>query len=222
MEIYSSLVKNNENIAAKPVVYAGDEEEYFTFMTLEAYSSIKEWMNFRESHGEKITRESWIMRDLWQNTEMNYGAKFGVATYPKQLKSSGIKSLLERTLKAQGLVKPPNKQNNERSRELKGAHGLRKFYQTTAEKVMKSINVEITMGHNIGITASYYKPNEIEILDDYLKAVDLLNFSQNDKILEKKVKELEDQNKNIDYIIKGKKLQEKDEQIQLYQTNFHQ
>jgi hypothetical protein len=51
---------------------------------------------------------------------------------------------------------------------------------------MKSINVEITMGHNIGITASYYKPNEIEILDDYLKAVDLLTFSQNDKILEKK------------------------------------
>jgi hypothetical protein len=87
---------------------------------------------------------------------------------------------------------------------------------------MKSINVEITMGHNIGITASYYKPNEIEILDDYLKAVDLLTFSQNDKILEKKVKELEEQNKNIDYIIKGKKLQEKDEQIQPYQTNFHQ
>jgi hypothetical protein len=87
---------------------------------------------------------------------------------------------------------------------------------------MKSINVEITMGHNIGITASYYKPNEIEILDDYLKAVDLLTFSQNDKILEKKVKELEEQNKNIDYIIKGKKLQEKDEQIQSYQTNFHQ
>jgi hypothetical protein len=78
------------------------------------------------------------------------------------------------------------------------------------------------MGHNIGITASYYKPNEIEILDDYLKAVDLLTFSQNDKILEKKVKELEEQNKNIDYIIKGKKLQEKDEQIQPYQTNFHQ
>jgi hypothetical protein len=87
---------------------------------------------------------------------------------------------------------------------------------------MKSINVEITMGHNIGITASYYKPNEIEILDDYLKAVDLLTVSQNDKILEKKVKELEEQNKNIDYIIKGKKLQEKDEQIQSYQTNFHQ
>jgi hypothetical protein len=142
---------------------------------------------------------------------MNYGAKFGVATYPKQLKSSGIKSLIERALKAQGLVKPLNKQNKERRREWKGAHGLRKFYQTTAEKVMKSINVEITMGHNIGITASYYKPNEKEVLDDYLKAVDLLTISQNNAILDKKVKELQEQNKNTDYIIKGK-LQEKDEQ----------
>jgi hypothetical protein len=46
------------------------------------------------------------MRDLWQTTEMNYGAKFGVATYPKKLKSSGIKSLLERAIRAQGLCKP--------------------------------------------------------------------------------------------------------------------
>jgi integrase len=180
------ITKNNEFVGAKLVVYAGDEEEYFTFMTPEAYSSIKEWMDFRESHGEKITSDSWIMRDLWQTTEMNYGAKFGVATYPKQLKSSGIKSLIERALKAQGLVKPLNKQNKERRREWKGAHGLRKFYQTTAEKVMKSINVEITMGHNIGITASYYKPNEKEVLDDYLKAVDLLTISQNNAILDKK------------------------------------
>lgn len=65
---------------------------------------------------------------------MNYGAKFGVASYPKQLKSSGIKSLLERALKAQGLVKPLNKQNKQRRWEWKGAHGFRKFYQTTAKK----------------------------------------------------------------------------------------
>ncbi len=85
-------------------------------------------------------------------------------------------------------MKPLNKQNKERRREWEGAHGLRKFYQTTAEKVMKSINVEITMGHNIGITASYYKPNEKEVLDDYLKAVDLLTTSKNNAMLDKKVK----------------------------------
>ncbi len=128
------ITENNEVVAAKLVVYAGDEEEYFTFMTPEAYSSIKEWMDFRKSHGEKITGESWLMRDLWQTTEMNYGAKFGVATYPKQLKSSGIKSLLERALKAQGLVKPLNKQNKERRREWKGCHGCANFIKLLLKK----------------------------------------------------------------------------------------
>ena len=114
------IVENNEIIAAKLIVYPGDNEEYFTFMTPEAYNSIKEWMDYREAHGEKITGESWLMRDLWQTTETNYGAKFGVAAYPKQLRSLGIKSLLERALKAQGLVKPLNKENKERRREWKG------------------------------------------------------------------------------------------------------
>ena len=150
---------------------------------------------------------------------MNYGAKFGVAKYPKPLKSSGIKSLLERALKAQGLVKPLKKENNERRREWKGAHGLRKFYQTNAEKVMKSINVEITMGHNIGITASYYKPREKEVLDDYLKAIDLLTIDSDDIVLRKHIQKLEEENRDGEYIIKGR-LQEKDEQIKSLKDQF--
>ena len=41
---------------------------------------------------------------------------------------------------------------------------------------MKPINVELTMGHDIGVSASYYKPTEHEILKDYLKAVDILTI----------------------------------------------
>jgi hypothetical protein len=38
----------NEVIAAKIKVYADEEEEYFSFISLEAYFYLNEWMNYRE------------------------------------------------------------------------------------------------------------------------------------------------------------------------------
>jgi len=201
---------NGDIIAAKLLIYPGDAEEYYCFITPEAYIALKEWMDYRLDHGEIITENSWLMRDLWQTTDMNYGAKFGVATYPKRLKSSGIKSLLERAIRAQGLCKPLPKGMNRR--EWKGVHGFRKFYKSRAEQLMKPINVEITMGHDIGVSASYYKPTEREVMEDYLKAVDSLTINTDKVVLQKQVAELKEKSKDNEYIIKAK-LQEKDEQI---------
>ena len=79
---------------------------------------------------------------------------------------------------------------------------------------MKSINVEILMGHTIGVSNSYYKPSEREILDDYLKAINILtiNKNNNNTILEKEVKELKVKNENNEYLIQSK-LQERDDAI---------
>jgi hypothetical protein len=203
---------NGEVIAAKLLIYAGDSEEYYCFVTTEAYTALKEWMNYRSNHGENITSESWLMRDLWQTTEMNYGAKFGVATYPKKLKSSGIKSLLERAIRSQGLCKPLPAGVNRR--EWKGAHGFRKYYKSHAEQMMRPINVEITMGHDIGVSASYYKPTEREVLEDYLKAAEMLTINDDKLTLQKQVSELTEKSKEENYIIKGK-LSEKEKEIQL-------
>jgi hypothetical protein len=202
---------NGEIIAAKLLIYPGDSEEYYCFITPEAYTAIKDWMNYRSEHGENITSDSWLIRDLWQTTEMNYGAKFGVATYPKKLKSSGIKSLLERAIRSQGLCKPLPVGVNRR--EWKGAHGLRKFYKSRTEQVMRPINVEITMNHDIGVSASYYKPTQQEVLEDYLKAVPLLTINGDNLILQKQVEELTEKTKDNDYMIKAK-LQEKDTKIE--------
>jgi hypothetical protein len=131
------------------------------------------------------------MRDLWQTTNITYGANLGFATFPKKLKSSGVKRIIERALWEQGLRKPLAR--GEKRHEWKAAHGFRKFYKTRAEQAMKPINVEITMGHNIGLSSSYYRPTEREVLEDYLRAVDLLTISNSHYKLEKQIDELKQQ-----------------------------
>jgi integrase len=212
------ICDEKENIlAAKLIVYAGEPDEYYTFITSEAYHALKEWIDFRSSYGEQVTGTSWLMRDIWQTTNINYGAKLGLATAPKKLKSGGLKRLLERALWEQGIRQ--SLAYGKRRHEWKAAHGFRKFYKTHAEQVMKPINVELTLGHNIGLSASYYKPKESEVLEDYLKAVESLTISNDRTKLTKQVAELKQKNKDDEYVIRGR-LQEKDEQISALTQQF--
>jgi hypothetical protein len=59
------IVRDGELIAANMIVYAEENDEYFSFITAEAYSSLKSWIDYREECGEKVTRDSWVMRNLW-------------------------------------------------------------------------------------------------------------------------------------------------------------
>lgn len=208
---------NDEVIAAKLIIYAEEEDEYFTFITPEAYNALKDWIDFRASYGEKITGESWLMRDLWQTTNQNYGACWGLATNPKRLHSIAIKKLLSRALWEQGIrhaLAPGVKRH-----EWKGAHGYRKAFKSRAEQVMRPANVEILMGHDIGVSESYWRPTKQEVLEDYLKAVPLLTISGDSFVLQKKVEELTEKTKDSEYIIKAK-LREKDETIEKIREKY--
>jgi integrase len=202
--------KSDSVNGAKIIVYAGENEQYYSFITTEAYQSLKDWMDYRESYGEKITGESWLMRNLWKTTNMRYGSKTGLAQYPRPLKSSGIKSLVCKALFQQN-VRPILEKGNKRH-EFKALHGFRKYFKTHCEPLMKPANVELLLGHDLGLTKSYYKPLEKDLLMDYLKAAVVLTFYSENLQLSKKLQDLEEINHNNNYIIKGK-LQEKDEEI---------
>jgi hypothetical protein len=65
---------HDETIAAKMIVYAGEDDEYFTLISPEAWKALKEWMNYRETSGERINNNSWVMRDLW-DTRVSQGIR---------------------------------------------------------------------------------------------------------------------------------------------------
>ncbi|CAN5706843.1 hypothetical protein BH23THE1_BH23THE1_17360 [soil metagenome] len=98
--------------------------------------------------------------------------------------------------------------------ELHPCHSFRIFAVTQMQrsKVDKTIR-EMLVGHSTGLDSVYYKPQEEEILQEYLKAVDLLTIN-NENRLRQKIDELNGKN-DVNQNVITSKLQEKDDQIQL-------
>ena len=90
------IKRDGKVVAAKIVVYAGDDEEYFSFITPEAYYQLECWIEYRRESGEKIDGDSWLMRQLWNTKEGQY--HHGTIKDAVKLKSSGVKRLIEDAL----------------------------------------------------------------------------------------------------------------------------
>lgn len=148
------------------------------------------------------------MRDLW-DTRVVQGR--GLVSRPKQLAALGIKRLMERALWAQGLRKKlePSKKRH----PYQANHSLRKWFKTRSEiGGMKPINVETLLSHSVGVSNSYYRPTETELLEEYLSVQDFLIIGSEHR-LQKQVLELKEQSKGNDLQIKAK-LSEKEKEIQ--------
>ena len=125
---------------------------------------------------------------------------------------------MERAIWAQGLRKKlePGKKRH----PYQANHSLRKWFKTRCEIAgIKPINVKKLMNHSCGISDNYYRITPSELLEDYLKAVDLLTIDGDKSVLHKQVLELKEKSKDSEYIIKAK-LQEKEEQMRNMQDQF--
>jgi len=167
------IKRGNDIVAAKLRVYPREPEEYYTFITPEAYQKLEQYIQLRASHGERITKDSPLARDRWQSTRSPHK---GDINKPRRLKVTGVKRLFEDMLWKFGLRK------EKKRRHEFSIHSVRKFFKTRAEQVMKPINVETLMGHSTGISDSYYRPTERELLEDYLKAAPLLTISEAEEV----------------------------------------
>ncbi len=84
------------------LVYAGEPEEYFLFITPEAYDALKAYMDFRALWGEQITEESWLIRDYFRTADVKRKStrigRTGVASKPEILTSKSMNRMLLRAL----------------------------------------------------------------------------------------------------------------------------
>jgi len=140
-------IERNGNIIAAKIIVKNtkiNNRSYYSFITPEAYYSLKDWMDFRKLHGEDITEESWLMRDTWQKIDRRGGNGIGLAKYPKKMGSLSIKNMIYDAWKIQGIrtILSPDKKRH----EFKSTHGFRKFFETKSQKAkMNHNNIKILM-----------------------------------------------------------------------------
>jgi hypothetical protein len=166
-------------------------------------------------HHEKITGESWLLRDKFLTTTDRHAANKSMVTNPQKLRVKAIKKLIHHALEVQGIREPL--EENEHRHEFKTTHGLRKYFKTkTVAAGMDPLNVELLMDHTTGLADDYYRPTEQALQDDYInKGLDYLTINKDTKIanqLQKHVTELTEKGEQENHAIL-EKLAEKDKQI---------
>lgn len=184
----------------KIIVYEGEREEYYSFCTFECATAIDQYLDYRKRFGEVLKPSSPLIRE-----EFDRNDRFKIND-PKKLSSKTFRSLMDRMLVAAG-VRTIEHGNTKRLCDIMSCHGIRKFTITQMKKAKLDFSDrEFLVGHkqSRGLDVNYDRTTEEDRLAEYLKAVDLLTVSPENR-LRKQVEENE-------HII-SHKLQEKDQQI---------
>jgi len=162
------LVESKEkNIPPVLTVYAGTNEEYFTFITPECSAVIKEYLDYRARFGEKIVPEAHLIREQFNDLQ---GKK------PRKITKMAIREIIWHLLKKAGLD----------NKEVQMTHGFRKFF--TTQLIQSKVNPEVRemlLGHKIGLASCYYRPTQEEMYSEYEKAIDSLTINEENRLRRK-------------------------------------
>ncbi len=84
-----------------------------------------------------------------ENDQYSIWGQIRLCQIPINFRSSGIRNLISKALFQQN-VRPLLKEGQKRH-DFKTAHGFRKYFKTQAEQTMMAANVEMLIGHDLGI-----------------------------------------------------------------------
>ena len=190
----------------KFVIYENTKDEYITFCTPECANLIDAYLDQRRKAGEKITDESYLIRN-----DFDY---FGInARNPKKLTVQSLAKLITFVLDRSDFnFRQPNHktENYVYKRQKKSLfHAFRKYFNTCLANCDVNVTIkEMLMGHSIGLDDTYYKPNEKQLLAEYSKAINELTIEESNR-LRTELDVLKEKQDKIDMLVSRIQLLEK-------------
>jgi len=150
-------------------VYAGTRDKYFSFTTGELAKAIRDYLDYRQRYGEKLTDKSPLIRE-----QFNIGDHLRIKN-PRFVADKTIEYLIDQVVRRSGVRKPG---------VVHMSHGFRKFFISQCESSsMKSLHVSMLSGHTTGIKKHYYKPKDSDVLEDFIiNAHDALTIDDNQRL----------------------------------------
>lgn len=163
----------------KVTVYQGFKEEYICFTTPEAAAAIDTYLQYRQRYGEKLIGDSPLFREQF-NIQEPFDCK-----HPKEMEYKGLIQMLVRVLNKAGVMETSKLIEGQKvgvkRNPVARAHGFRKYVSTrmteagltqdARDKLLSQNTSSLTQRH-------YYRPRSEDLLQEYLKVVDLLTISQ--------------------------------------------
>jgi len=178
-------IKRLDNGIGSVTVYPESKDSvYVALVTPEFLAGLDQYLNYRMSQGEKITAESWLIRDKFAtfSSKTNMPTPPSVYSINKQMRFLVKKAALP-------------------SEELQPDHSLRKFFNTALmNSDVAYAFKELLMGHSVKLDDAYYDKNneksQQKILLEYMKAIDALTINEEYR-LRKQIVEYEEKMKDV-------------------------
>ena len=167
----------------KLIVYENTNEEYLTFITPECKNAIQNYLDMRSRHGEKLTQESFLIRE-----------QFDVRDPPKKSKPVKAETLARK-------IYDLSIRSGIRDKNLPICHGFRKFF--TSQLIEADVKTELRWlleGHKLkGNDSHYVRVTEKRLQQEYEKAINYLTVNEENR-LKMKVEILEIEKSRIDML----------------------
>jgi integrase len=160
-------------------VYEGSSGEYICFCSPEAATAIDFYLDLRTRCGEKIRPESPLIRKEFDRLDPM------AVSYAKPILTKSYDSLLQEMLEVAGVTKiePSLEGKRQYRKQVARTTGFRKLVNTTmVRSKVDPLIKEMLLGHHTGLEENYYRPEEQDLLSEYIKCVDCLTINAENRL----------------------------------------